>query len=155
MKNSKPSIQRRGTGPRKVSNYLASTSAQLSALQQQTTAIAALKAALWPVIPTTLQACCDVANFRGQTLVLVANSPVWAAKLRHMSPQILHAARTLCKIDAQKLQIKIQPVVQVKPPERSSRSLPARSAAHLKEVAAGVDDEELREILLTIASRGD
>ena len=155
MNKSKSPTRKRGLGPKKIAKYLAPGNSRLSALLQQTIAIRTLKVALWPAIPTSLQAHCDVANFRGQTLVLVTHSSVWAAKLRHISPRILHAARKLCKIDAQKIQIKIQPFTVAKPQSTRPRTLPQRTAVHLRDVASGVEDEELKEILLTIATHSN
>ena len=72
-----------------------------------------------------------------------------------MGPQILHAARELCKVDAQKLQIKIQPFTVARPRVTHSRTMARESTAHLREVASSVEDEELKEILLNIANQGD
>jgi hypothetical protein len=153
MNKPKSSNRGRVQGPQSILKHLAASQSGLSRLQQQAFAIHAIKATLWPSIPSPLQAHCDVANFRGQTLILVADSPVWAARLRHTSPQILHAARELCKIDAQKLLVRIQPL-EVRPqPVGKARSLPESSATHLREVAETVEDDELREILLGIANR--
>ena len=153
MNKSKSSSRARSKGPREIVKHLAAGHSRLSRIQQQAFAIGAIKVALWPAIPTPMQAHCDVANFRGQTLIIVANSPVWAARLRHISPQILHAARELCKIDAQKLLIRIEPKQAQRQNTRRPRTLPESSIKHLTEVAAGVEDEELKEILLGIAKR--
>ena len=155
MNKSNSFSPRRGSGPQKIAKYLSPGNSRLSSIQQQASAIDALKSALWPAIPTLLQQNCDLANYRGHTLVFVVSSPVWAAKLRHTSAGILHAARKLCKIDAQKLQIKIQPSTVSKPRSNRPRTLAKEPAAHLRDVASTVEDEELKQILLNIANRED
>jgi len=154
MSKFKQSRQLRAQGPTRVARYLSPGKSQLGSLQQQTDAIATLKSRLWPALAGPLRGHCELANFRGQTLVIIADSPVWAARLRHTSPQILHAARTLCKIDAQKLQIKIRPMAQAQPRNRATRPLAASSASHLREIAEGLEDQELKAILLNIARAG-
>lgn len=47
-------------------------------------------------LPPGLRGHCTVANVRAATLVMNASSPVWAARLRFMAPELLHFVRRHC-----------------------------------------------------------
>ncbi len=126
--------------------------ASLKALREHIRIVAAMKSALWPFLPPSLRSHCELANFRDSTLWFVADSPVWAARLRHASPQILHAARHRCKIGGAKLRVRAVPDSQVSS-ARTPKRLSKAAREHLSQAAATMDDEELARRLKELAER--
>jgi hypothetical protein len=65
----------------------------------------ALDLRLRPHLPPSLAAHAQLANVKGATLVFLVDSPVWRARLRLASPQLIEAARSV-GIDASEVVIK-------------------------------------------------
>lgn len=65
----------------------------------------ALDLRLRPHLPPSLAAHAQLANVKGSTLVFLVDSPVWRARLRLASPQLIDAARSV-GIDACEVVIK-------------------------------------------------
>ncbi len=112
-----------------------------------------MKSALWPFLPPSLRTRCELANFRDSTLLFVADSPLWAARLRHASPQILHAARQRCKIPATKLRVRVVPKPGAEDRTVCSRRLSDAAREHLRRAAETIADEELAKQLKDLAER--
>ncbi|MDJ0655333.1 MAG: DUF721 domain-containing protein [Xanthomonadales bacterium] len=125
----------------------------LKALKDHGRATQAIKAALWPHLPHTARQHCDLANFRDSTLFLVTDSPVWAARLRHMSRQILHAARQRCKIPATRIKVRISPILDREVARRQPRELPEGVRRHFSQVAETVDDPELAAVFRRMSEK--
>ena len=84
----------------------------------------------------------------GDTLVVFADSPVWATRLRYEAPRILS------ETGFRKLRVRVAAASATSPPAvRKAPSLPAAAAALLRETAAGVADPDLAAALLRLASR--
>lgn len=147
------SARRRDASPTDLKNLLAGNSS-LAALQQHAISVAKLKNALWPFLPPSLRPHCELANYRDYTLYLHANSPLWAAKARHASPQILHAARQRCKISVRKLVVRIRPAAVENREDRRPKQVIGSVSRHLKQAADWIDDPELAVIMRRIARRG-
>lgn len=108
------------------------------------------------VLPSELQPHCQVANIKGQTLILAVGSTVWATRIRYQIPRLINKlqkeefGRVITDI-----QIRVQPENTI-----SNREKPARKATMSREAAlsvqhcaASVDDEKLRTALERLASR--
>jgi len=78
-----------------------------------------MEALLQEQLPASLKAHCRLLAIRDETLVLAADSPVWAARLRFHAPQLV-------KQLGLSLTVKLRTVrVRVRPPERGgSRTMP-------------------------------
>ncbi|MCC6207745.1 MAG: DUF721 domain-containing protein [Gammaproteobacteria bacterium] len=110
-------------------------------------------------LPPSFQQHCRVAGITQQTLILHADSPAWATKLRYYCPQL---PADLCQLpDFRQLtdiRIKVIPPEflqtsrQTSPPVR--RSLPPSAARLLRDVAATTSNAPLRDALLRLATRG-
>ncbi len=111
-----------------------------------------MKSALWPFLLPSLRSHCELANLRDSTLFFVADSSLWAARLRHTSPQILHAARERCKIDATRLKVRVEPKPAA-PDQKPRRRLSARAREVLRQAAETMNDEELARALAALAER--
>jgi hypothetical protein len=128
---------------------------QYSRLISQARTLIVLEAALQELLPESLKAHCQLLAVRDETLVLAADSPVWAARLRFHAPQLV---KQLCLSQA----VTLRTVrIRVRPPERnipaSCRStLPKRSkssTAALQQLAQDVSDPGLKTALLRLANR--
>ena len=89
-----------------------------------------LRRALWldavdqllrPCLPPSLAAHSRLANVRGNKLVYVVDAPVWHAKLRLATPELLDAARSI-GLDVAALSVKttLQPLRPLPPVARSA-----------------------------------
>ncbi|MEM1089588.1 MAG: DUF721 domain-containing protein [Pseudomonadota bacterium] len=144
--------RRRDAAPTRLKR-LFSDSSPLAALQEHARGIAMLKNALWPYLPPSIRPHCDLANYRDSTLFIHADSPLWAAKVRHASPQILHAARQRCKTPARKLVVRVRWPHSKAGAQRSQKKLIGRVTEHLEQASEHVDDPELAAIMQRIARR--
>lgn len=103
-----------------------------------------LRRALWldsvdrrlrPHLPPSLAAHTRLANLERGRLVFVVDAPVWHAKLRLASPQILDAARSL-GLDVAEVVVKTTPPVA--PPGQATRKAIPMSAAAQKDLQAAL-----------------
>ncbi|KAB8313840.1 DUF721 domain-containing protein [Tolypothrix campylonemoides VB511288] len=109
----------------------------------------AIRRALWldeldrrlrPCLPPSLAAHARLANVDRGRLVFLADSPVWRAKLRLATPDILVAARSV-GLDAREVVIKAAVGPPPRPPSappRTNRTLAPRSAATREALAAAL-----------------
>ncbi|MEN8107092.1 MAG: DUF721 domain-containing protein [Pseudomonadota bacterium] len=128
---------------------------QVSHLLASASVIEKLDAIVHELIPSPLKEHCRILSVRGETLVLAADSPVWAARLRFHAPKL---AKQLAKIQT----VKLRTVrVRVRPPEqlpvmaiRSSKPhLSVKSSDTLRQTARNVTDPGLKAALLKLAGR--
>ena len=86
------------------------------------------------------------------TLSLFAESPVWASRLRYAIPQL---QRQLAKrgLAVERIRTRILPGNGAKPlkPKRKHLSLSRESGEVLRQTAAAIDDEQLKEALLKLS----
>ena len=91
---------------------------------------------LRPALPVGVNAHARLANVRGNTLVLVADAPVWHAKLRLAGPELIAAARSIgLEVDAVTIKLATRPW-QPHPAATAPRIPP--SAASQKGLAAAL-----------------
>jgi len=87
---------------------------------------------LRPLLPPTLAPHARLANFERGRLVFVVDAPVWRAKLRLATPELLDAARSL-GLEATELVVKttVSPSAgAVPPPLASAKTRPMSKTAH-------------------------
>jgi hypothetical protein len=112
-----------------------------------------LQARLCRFLAPPMNAHCTVANCAHDTLVLHADSPAWATKLRYHTTAILAYMQNAGDLPSLKtIRIKVVPVSKQAPdtPVRPL-SLSSASARLINQVAAGMPDGELRLSLLKLA----
>ena len=107
------------------------------------------------LLPAPLNDHCRVLTIRDKNLVLAADSPVWAARLRFHTHQLV---QQLCRHQTVKLsavRIRVRPPDRQPIPDRhqTPRRLVASSSIALKQTAQGISDPELKTALLRLASR--
>ncbi|HQA02058.1 MAG TPA: DciA family protein [Thermomonas sp.] len=65
---------------------------------------------LRPALPAGVNAHARLANLRGKTLVFIADAPVWHAKLRLATPELIAAARSIgLEVDAVTIKLATRP----------------------------------------------
>jgi len=110
----------------------------------------ALEAALDP----SLRGHVTVARVSRDSVILVADSPVWSSRVRFQSPAVLeHLRRELGAPGLARVQVLTRPRESVPPPRAPVATAPRlteRSAALVERVAQDTDNPALRRSLLRI-----
>jgi len=141
----------RNQEPLSIRDLLTRRSDRLFQLQQHAAELARMRQVLQKVLPAPLSDHFMVAAFDRDTLVLVADGPAWAARLRYQMPRLRSAAREQCGLPGLK-----SVRVKVSPPDSRPRSvarkfrLSPRAAESLRRSADSTADEALRESLLRL-----
>ena len=110
---------------------------------------------LHELIPTPLNEHCTALNVAGTTLILAADSPVWAARLRFHAPQLVKQLTSDHTVDIRAVRIRVRPADRPAPAKKH-QNRPKRSplgAAALKQAACSISDSTLKSALLRLASR--
>ena len=105
------------------------------------------------LLPGPAQAHCRVANLRGDTLVVAADSPVWASRIRYESRQILREMAASCGVTATRIRIVVRTPETPENMASEPRVVPPNAALNLEAAALAVDDPELAAALKRLASR--
>lgn len=128
---------------------------QYSRLVSQARALMALETLLQALLPEPLKAHCRLLAIREDTLVLAADSPVWATRLRFHAPQLVKQFNRNQTVKLHTFQIRVRPPERIVPTQRrqsmSRRS--KNSTTALKQVAQTVSDPGLKTALLRLANR--
>jgi len=110
---------------------------------------------LTELLPAPLNAHCRLLSIRNTILVLAAESPVWAARLRFHAPQLgrqlaEHLSAKRCTIH-----VRVRPPETALPPQSHKPvTRPGRQGvAALQQAAQTVSDPELKTALLRLANR--
>lgn len=96
---------------------------------------------------------CRAGNLRGDTLVIHASSPAWAAKLRFLAPQLQRALQHEKHLPRlRRIEIRIQPHIPLKDTEAGKTAdISEASRQHLQAIASTVSDPRLQEALRRLA----
>lgn len=128
---------------------------QYSRLVSQARALMALETLLQALLPEPLKAHCRLLAIREDTLVLAADSPVWAARLRFHAPQLVKQFNRNQTVKLHTFQIRVRPPERIVPTQRR-KSMSRRSknsTTALQQVAQTVSDPGLKTALLRLANR--
>ena len=128
---------------------------QYSRLISRARTLMVMDALLQEQLPASLKAHCRLLAIRDETLVLAADSPVWAARLRFHAPQLVKQLSLSQTVKLRTVRIR------VRPPERGvpaqcRRTMPRRSkssTAALQQLAQNVSDPGLKTAILRLANR--
>jgi len=128
---------------------------QYSRLVSQTRILKALETLLQELLPEPLKAHCHLLAIREETLVLAADSPVWAARLRFHSPQLVKQLNRSQTVKLRTIRIRVRPPERKVPTERRKATIHCskNSTAALQQVAQTVSDPGLKTALLRLANR--
>lgn len=139
---------------RRISRIIATASA-LSGLLAHARLLQELQLLVTSILPAPLRNHVRVANVHNGTLILNADSPVWATELRFRSNEILNSLirkEPPCQLVGLGLRTRPPESPEIEPlPPRPELS--EKGASALAGIAEGIDTPELREALLRLASR--
>lgn len=142
-------------GPNRKNRGIAPALDQLPQnLIQRAQWLSALDRLLRQSLPPALRDQCQLANVRGSRLVFLVRSPAVGPKLRLLSADLLSAAQQF-GLTVDQLTVKVATMEPV--PQDSTSRIPLSPAAreNLRAAALTVNDPELRDQLLHMASMAD
>jgi hypothetical protein len=107
------------------------------------------------LLPAPLNAHCRVLSIRNSVLVLAADSPVWAARLRFHAPQLGKQLAEQLDANRHTIHVRVRPPETALPPEPHKPVIPPgrQGIAALQQAAQGISDPELKTALLRLANR--
>jgi hypothetical protein len=105
-------------------------------------------------LPSSISGHCVVANLRNTELVIGTDSPVWTARLRYYTPQILKHFATHPTVVVRRVKIRALPITNPIAPQSNKRMRISRdSGKTLEQTARTVNDSRLQKALLKLAAR--
>jgi len=113
-----------------------------------------IERAVLSALPDQFVSHCRIANLRHGELLLWADSPAWAAKLRYLIPGLQSAILETLQIEIRHTTIQIDPVAERRPAEGKNRSITEVGSNHLEQAAATTDYPPLRNALNRLARHG-
>ncbi|HYQ71782.1 MAG TPA: DUF721 domain-containing protein [Gammaproteobacteria bacterium] len=128
----------------------------LAGLLGQARDLRKMEARLAAILPTPLDAHCHILSIRNSVLVLAADSPVWAARLRFHAPQLVEQLTPRDSVKCYTIHVRVRPPETSPPPQARIpvTGRPGRQGvAALQQAAQSVSDPELKTALLRLASR--
>lgn len=140
--------------PRPLAELLHSASGNQQKLLQKAGRLQQLQSQLHRLLPADLATHVQLANLRGDRLVLTADSSAWASRLRYLSADLLLQLRTngwRC----QRIDVKVAPLIQAPPSANVKRSLSSASRRLLRQTAKHIDDPEMAATLQKLAQHGE
>jgi len=110
---------------------------------------------LTELLPAPLNAHCRILSIRNTILVLAAESPVWAARLRFHAPQLGKQLAELLCTKRCTIHVRVRPPETALPPQSPKPAIqPGRQGiAALQQAAQNVSDPALKTALLRLANR--
>ncbi len=115
----------------------------------------ALDKRLHELIPTPLNEHCRTLTISGTTLILAADSPVWAARLRFHASRLVKQLADYPRLNVRAVRVRVRPPARLSPPikRHTMSALTSRGAASLKQAALSISDPALKAGLLRLARR--
>jgi hypothetical protein len=137
----------------RVGRILRTASGSLANSLEHAERLHRLDAILAKHLPPDIIRHCRAGNQRGNTLVVHASSPAWAAKIRFLVPQLLRALQQENRLSRlQRIEVRIQPEnPAVTPAPGRAASISDTSRQHLQAMASTVRDPRLRDALKRLA----
>jgi len=143
----------RSNKPFRIGNLLERS--EVSRLLSRARALGELDVLMHKLIPSPLNEHCRVLAMRDDTLVLAADSPVWAARLRYQSSQLVKQLSGVSSVKLRTVQVRVRASEQ--PPDGRLKHIrqpvSGRNSMALKQAARSVTDAGLKAALLRLASR--
>ena len=128
---------------------------EISRLLSRARALGELGALVHELIPSPLNDHCRVLSVRDDTLVVAADSPVWAARLRYQSSQLVKQLSRVSSVKLRTVQVRVR--ASEEPPDGRMtpirQPVSGRNSMALKQAARSVTDAGLKAALLRLASR--
>lgn len=143
--------------PKRVAGLLAGNHDTLQPLLARAKRLEQLDHALRNQLPPPLNQHCQLANIRGDTLVLHADSSAWALKLRYSVPVMLAQLQKQPALQHLRgIDIKVRPAsMAATPPEKPRRARMSEDTANLLDsMADGIAHPKLQAALHRLARHG-
>jgi len=140
--------------PLKINNLLGT--GRLAGLLARSRDLRKLDALLAELLPDPLNAHCRMLSIRNTVLVLAADSPVWAARLRFHAPQLVKQLALREPAKRHTIHVRVRPpeTALLPQPRKPVNGRPGRQGvAALQQAAQSVSDPELKTALLRLANR--
>ena len=99
---------------------------------------------------------CHLAHFDGSRMVLVADSPAWATRLRFSVDTLVSQLKQYSNKfhGLSKIEVAVRPELPGQPqPDVVIRTISAEATQYIEESAQGIDDPELKQALQRLAQR--
>jgi len=115
----------------------------------------ALDALFSAQLPEPLKGHCRVLSVRDNTLVLAADSPVWAARLRFHTTQLVKQLNRQQTVKLRTVRVRVRPPERPRAEQVGYRAKPPGKAGlvALRQTAVTVSDPALKSALLRLANR--
>ncbi len=105
-------------------------------------------------LPSAISEHCTVANLRNTELVIGTDSPVWTARLRYYTPQILKHFATHPTVTVHRVKIRALPIAgPTAPRPHYQMRISCENGKILEQTARAVNDSRLQKALLKLAAR--
>jgi hypothetical protein len=142
----------RSNKPLRINTLLGKT--EVARLLSRARALEKLDAELHDLVPPPLNDHCRILSVRDGTLVLAADSPVWAARLRFQSSQLVKQLSNARNVNLRTVRVCVRPPEsrRAATPARKRIPVPRKHSHTLKQAAREVTDPGLRAALLKLAS---
>ncbi len=140
--------------PKPLTELLRNASATQQQLVSKAARLQKMQTRLHQLLPTDLAAHVQVANLRGDRLVLTADASAWASRLRYLSTDLLQQLRSdgwRC----QRIDIKVAALHAPPPVPKVKRSLSDASRRLLLQTAKHIDNPEIAATLEKLAQHGE
>jgi len=143
----------RSNKPFQIRNLLERS--EISRLLSRARALGELDALVHELIPSPLNSHCRVLAVRDDTLIVAADSPVWAARLRYQSSLLVKQLSGVSSVKLRTVQVRVRasersPDCKITP---IRQPVSGRNSMALKQAARSVTDAGLKAALLRMASR--
>lgn len=117
-----------------------------------------LNATILPLLPNVSRSHIKSCSYNEQTqeLILIVDSPVWAARLRTQHKTIISTLKKELKFPVNSFKIKFQQPVKNKPkPKKAPLFISTQAADRLRQTANALEDEDLKESLIQLSKHTD
>lgn len=140
-----------------ISKFLRGRPGLLDSLVGQAERLARIDAQFRRLLGAPASEHCGVANLGRDTLVVFADTPAWAARLRYLGPNLLprlqEAVPTLHTLS--RISVKVRPIAQPRVAPHSPRHLSREAGALIASAADATEDPALRDALIRLARRSE
>jgi hypothetical protein len=143
----------RSSKPSRIRSLLENSEA--SRLISRARALGQLDALVHELIPPPLNQHCRVLALRDDTLIIAADSAVWAARLRYQSPQLTRQLASVSTLNLRTVQVRVRGAdpVPVTRATTAKQSVSNGNSLALKRTARNITDARLKSALLRLAGR--
>ena len=138
-----------------VSSVLSASGSNLESLLERAQYLKNLTLLLRENIDPAISTHIVVANLRGDTAIVAADSPAWLSKIRYLAPVILQLLKQEPGLgNLNKIQFRVLQTDNPQTHELRKVNLSASSSEVLESAASGIHDPELADALRRLSRRG-